>query len=536
MGDAHIGNLGTESDDNRMLKKLPVGIQTFSEIIDGNYLYIDKTPHIYRLLNTGKYFFLSRPRRFGKSLTLSTIHAIYAGQQELFTGLWIAERWDWSKVHPIIHISFSGIGYQTVGLEAGIEAELRLIGERLGIELEQAGIDRRFAELLRKLADRGKVVLLIDEYDKPIIDYLDNLEEAKRNQQVLKTFYSVIKNSDPYIEFLLITGVSKFSKVSIFSELNNLADITLNRYFADLTGYTQTELEAAFAPYMAGAADGLELNREELLTQLRHHYNGYSWDGRTHLYNPFSVLSFFAQTEFRNFWFETGTPTFLLKLLKREWLYQLDNLTVSERTFSSYDIEHLQPIPILFQTGYLTIKSRDSFGIYLLDFPNAEVKEALLEYIISDLRYEQTALSTPMVIQLYQAFMNNEVERVIDLIKSIFKNIPSQIFLSKAEAYYHSLIYLVFFYLGQYTESEVNTNNGRLDCIVQSPTHLYILEFKLDKSADEALQQIKERGYADKYTVDPRPKVLLGINFSSAGKTVDDWRMEIVSERNNLTG
>lgn len=510
------------------LQKLPVGIQTFSKLIDENYLYVDKTALIYRLLRSGGYFFLSRPRRSGKSLTLSTIASIYRGERALFASLWIEDQWDWNKVHPVIHLSFSGIGYQTQGLEGAIEAELRLVGSQFGISFEQIGIDRIFAELLRKLSVQGKVVLLIDEYDKPIIDYLDKPAQAIRNRHTLKTFYSVIKDADPYLEFLLITGVSKFSKVSIFSDLNNLYDITLDRTFASLTGYTQAELESSFAAYMPAAEQQLGLNRTELLAQLRHWYNGYSWDGVTYVYNPFSILCFFRKLEFSNFWFETGTPTFLLKLMREQWLYKLNDLTVTERTLTSYDIEELQAIPILFQTGYLTIKAKDRFGQYTLDYPNAEVKESMLEYMISDLRHEQELLATPMVIQLYQAFRANDLEQVIKLIKGIFKNIPSQIFLSKAEAYYHSLIYLVFFYLGQYTESEVNTNNGRLDCVGQSPTHIYILEFKLDESAAAALAQIKARGYADKYAADGRPKVLLGINFSSQDKTVDDWVREVV--------
>ncbi|MEZ4707390.1 MAG: ATP-binding protein [Caldilineaceae bacterium] len=508
-----------------MLQKLPIGIQTFEKLRREEYLYVDKTEHIYNLLTSGDYFFLSRPRRSGKSLTLSTIKAIYLGQRALFAGLWIEDRWDWGKVHPVIHISFSGIGYQTQGLEGAIEAELRLVGSQFGIDFEQIGIDRMFAELLRKLANKGKVVLLIDEYDKPIIDYLDDVEQAKANRTILKIFYSVIKDSDPYIEFLLITGVSKFSKVSIFSDLNNLTDITLNRRFSTLTGYTQTELEEAFAPYMADAEAILEIDHNELLAQLRYWYDGYSWDGLTHVYNPFSVLSFFQEAAFRNFWFETGTPTFLLTLMQKEWLYKLDNLTVSERTLSSYDIEKLHALPILFQTGYLTIKEKGKFGLYTLDYPNAEVKESLLDYMISDLRHDHGALATPMVVQLYDAFNADNMEQVITLIKSIFKNIPSHIFLAKAEAYYHSLIYLVFFYLGQYIDAEVNTSDGRLDCVVQTPTHIYILEFKLDQSASAALQQIKDKGYAAKYAADPRPKVLLGINFNSAQKTVDEWEM-----------
>ena len=507
------------------MQKLPIGIQTFEKLRQENYLYVDKTRHIHRLITSGDYFFLARPRRFGKSLTLSTIKSIYLGQRELFDGLWIADQWDWQRTRPVMHVSFSRIDYQGSGLEEAIKQMLAGQAALHGVNLESTTIKNMLVELLQKL---GKVVILIDEYDKPIIDYLDDVEQAKANQTMLKTFYSVIKDSDPYIELLLITGVSKFSKVSIFSELNNLTDITIDRRFAALTGYTQTELESSFAPYLAETEELLDLDRAQLLAEVRRWYNGYSWDGRVYLYNPFSILNFFQKADFRNFWFETGTPTFLLKLMRQQWLYKLNDLTVSEQTFASYDIEHLEAIAILFQTGYLTIKDKGKYGLYTLDYPNAEVKESLLSYIIADLRNEQTAFTKPMVIQLSEAFGNNDVERIIHIIKGIFKNIPSQIFLSKAEAYCHSLIYLVFFFLGQYVESEVNTSNGRLDCVVQTQSYIYILEFKLDASAETALAQIHERGYADKYAADARPKVLLGINFSRVEKTVDEWKIETV--------
>jgi hypothetical protein len=316
--------------------------------------------------------------------------------------------------------------------------------------------------------------------------------------------------------------------VSIFSDLNHLFDLTFVREAAALTGYTQTELEHYFTPYMQEAEDNLALDRPALLEKMREWYNGYSWDGRTRVYNPFSILNFFRAGDFRNFWFETGTPTFLLKLLREQNLYKLDNLTVHERTFSSYDIEYLQAIPILFQTGYLTIKAKQEFGLYVLDYPNSEVRESLLDYIISDLRHLHTPMSSPMVVDLHRAFAINDMERVIMLVKSIFKTIPSHIFIAKAEHYYHSLIYLVFFYLGQYTDSEVNTNDGRLDCVVQTPTHIYVIEFKLDKSADAALKQIKDKAYAEKYRADPREKVLVGINFSSELKTVEGWKTEVL--------
>ncbi len=512
-----------------MLQQLPIGIQTFEEIIGKNCLYIDKTEAIHNLIVSGKYYFLSRPRRFGKSLTLSTLNAIFSGKRNLFKGLWIENQRDWNNQHPVIHLSFSSIGYKTLGLEAAISAELQTISNSLGIVLEESSIERQFRELIKKAAQQRKVVLLIDEYDKPLIDYLDDIPQAKANQQILKMFYSVIKDSDPYLEFMLITGVSKFSKVSVFSDLNNLYDLTLDHKAATLFGYTQAELEHYFAPYFPAAEQRLKLSREDLLAKLRHWYNGYSWDTENFVYNPYSILSFFSANAFRNFWFESGTPTFLIKLMRRDWLYQFDNLELSERAFSSYDIEYLETLPILFQTGYLTIKGIDEHNLYRLNYPNAEVKEALLEYMISNLRHEQTALGTPLVVHLHKAFQANDLEQVIEIIKSIFKKIPSQIFIKEAEAYYHSLIYLVFFYLGQYTEAEVSDNTGRIDCVVKTPTHIYIIEFKLNKSAKAALKQIKDKDYAGAYRTDSRPKVLLGINFSSKAKTVDDWVMEVAN-------
>lgn len=510
-----------------MLQRLPVGIQTFSELRNGNYLYVDKTEAIQRLLNMGKYFFLSRPRRFGKSLLLSTIKEIYQGNRALFDGLWIADQRDWAKTNPVIHLSFASMGYRTMGLEAAIAAELQALAQQWGLTLIPGEIDRQFRELLRQLATRdGKVVLLIDEYDKPLIDYLDDIPLAKTNQQVMKTFYSVIKDSDPHLEFLLITGVSKFSRVSIFSDLNNLFDLTLDRSTVTLLGYTQAELEHYFTPYMPETEQYLDLDRSELLTKIREWYNGYTWDLRSSVYNPYSILSFFQAQDFRNFWFESGTPTFLPKLMRRDKVYRLDKFKVDELMLGNYDLEKLQLIPVMFQTGYLTLQSKDKHGMYWLDYPNREVRRSMLIFLMSEWAHVEPAYTTPMVVQLSDAFDDNDVPAVIEAIKTMFKKIPYQIFLQDREAYYHSLIYLSFFYLGQYAEAEVNENNGRVDCVVRTPTHIYILEFKLDKTAQVAMAQIKSRDYAGAYRNDPRPKVLIGINFSSELKSVDDWVME----------
>jgi hypothetical protein len=513
-----------------MLKQLPVGIQTFQELISRHCLYVDKTKAIHQVLGLGKYFFLSRPRRFGKSLLLSTIKEIYSGHRALFAGLWIEDQWDWGKVHPVVHISFASIGYRNIGLEEALRNEVQSIATGYGIALRNTvSIALMFGELLEELSKQhGKVVVLIDEYDKPLIDYLDDISQAKANQQTMKTFYSVIKDSDPYLEFLLITGVSKFSRVSIFSDLNNLFDLTMDRSAATLLGYTQAELEHYFTPYLPATESYLGLKRDELLEKIRHWYNGYSWDLRSRVYNPYSILSFFQAQDFRNFWFESGTPTFLPKLMRREGVYRVDDMEVDELALGNYDLERLQLTPVLFQTGYLTLKSRDEYGLFQLGYPNREVQASMLMYLMAEWAHEEPAHTTPMVVKLHKAFQRNDLPAVIELIKGVFKKIPSHIFLQEREAYYHSLIYLTFFYLGQYAEAEVNDSTGRIDCVVKTPTHLYILEFKLDKTAQVAMEQIKARDYAGAYRADPRTKVLVGINFSSETKTVDDWVQETV--------
>ena len=511
------------------LPKLPVGIQSFEKLREDDFLYVDKTQAIFNLLQSAGYFFLSRPRRFGKSLTLSTIKAIYEGKQELFKDLWIEDQWDWSQTRPVIHFSFSKMDYQDSGLTEAIKQTLHFQAELHQITLESTTIKNLFSELLNKLAQQqGKVVLLIDEYDKPLIDYLDDIPTAKANQKTLKTFYSVLKDSDPELEFVLLTGISKFSKVSVFSDLNNLFDLTFAPQAATLTGYTQAELEHYFAPYLPAAMKALELSKPDLLDKLQEWYNGYSWDTRHHVYNPFAILNFFSFNDFRNFWFESGTPTFLPQLMKAQQVFEIDDIELDELAFSSYSIEKLQVIPILFQTGYLTLKSREEYGFYRLGYPNREVRASMMAYLIGEMRHAEPALSTPTVVYLHKAFLANDVEQVIELIKTIFKNIPSQIFIKEAESYYHSLIYLVFYYLGQYSESEVNTNNGRLDCVVKTPERIYVIEFKLNKTAAAALQQIKDKSYAEKYRADPREKVMLGINFSSESKSVEGWEMEVL--------
>ena len=509
-----------------MKQKLPIGIQSFREIRTNQLLYVDKTEAIFRLTESGKYFFLSRPRRFGKSLTLSTLKELFTGQKELFDGLWIQDRWDWTQTHPVIHIPFSSIGYKTMGLETALNKILDKEASRFGLKLTSNDYDQKFKELIEKLSQKDKVVVLIDEYDKPIIDYLDDLLQAKAHQQILKSFYSILKDSDDYIRFLMITGVSKFSKVSIFSELNNLEDITVDWRFSALVGLTQEEVEHNFEHHLQASQERLKINRTELLKEIKDWYNGYSWDGEVFVYNPFSLLNFFHKSAFLNFWFSTGTPTFLVRLLKKRQDINFEKIEVDQSIFESYDIDNLDTLPLLFQTGYTTIKSIGEFGIYLLDYPNKEVKESLLRHLISNYRNDSVAKTTPIVIKLRKAFLENDYNRIITIINSLFKSIPSHIFIKEKEAYYHSVVFLVFQYLGQFIEAEVNTSDGRIDAVVQTDTHVYILEFKLDESADEAIQQIQKKGYGEKYQSLEKQIVGFGINFSSTTKSVDGWKTE----------
>ncbi len=508
--------------------RLPIGIQSFEKLRTNHYLYIDKTQHIYRLIEEGEYYFLSRPRRFGKSLMLSTIAALFKGQKELFKDLWIEDQWDWTETYPVIHLSLNSIDYRDLDLNQALQAELRMIAKRYSIELEEDTTTRQFKELIYKLStSKGKVILLIDEYDKPIIDYLsqDKKHIAFEHQAILKGFYSVIKDSDPYIRFLLITGISKFSKVSFLSNLNNLADITLHRKFAALTGYTQAELDHYFQPYRPKALAYTEMDEETLSKNIKEWYNGYSWDGETFVYNPWSILRFFSEGAFRNYWFATGTPTFLVELMKERFEYNVEEGLYITDAFDNYDINYLETTPLLFQTGYLTIKSIDkTTGLYFLAYPNKEVKKSLLQYLLGAFRYSGISESGTVMLQLREAFLEENYSQIISIINSLFNRIPYQIFIAKKEAYYHSILFLIFQFLDFFNQAEVNTSNGRIDAVVETPTTIFILEFKLDQSADEAIQQIRDKGYANAHRHKGKKLIGLGINFDSQSKQVENWK------------
>ncbi len=511
------------------MKNLPIGLQSLQSLHDGNCVYVDKTQWVHKLTTAGsKYFFLSRPRRFGKSLLISTFKELFLGNQELFEGLWIEPHWDWSKTNPVIHFSFDNMSYDALGLEEAIKSELGDMAKDHEIILTKTDFKGQFKELIQNLFKKnGQVVLLIDEYDKPINDYLEekHIEQAKINQAVMKQFYGVLKSAEPFLRFVFITGVSKFNKVSIFSELNNLSDITLNTNYSSLVGYTHEELLSYFKEHLQLVQNDFNVTHEELINNIKTWYNGYSWDGVTRLYNPFGTLNFLEQRRFRNFWFETGSPSFLIKQMKKQTTFNIENVRINNTELDKYDIENLDLIPLLFQTGYLTVRDIDIWtGDMVLDYPNKEVRESMYLFLINDLAKNPHRTNTGMTIRdLNKAFLSNDLVQVKTILNSLVSSLPYEAYKNQSEGFYHGLLHLIFNYLGMYIESEVHLSNGRADVVVHTLTHIYILEFKFNLTAKEGLDQIEKQGYADKFRASERQIVGIGINFNEEQRKIDDW-------------
>jgi Predicted AAA-ATPase/PD-(D/E)XK nuclease superfamily len=512
-----------------MSQKLPLGLQDFRGIIRGAYKYIDKTRFLYELCNNGKYYFMARPRRFGKSLTISALHALYTGEKELFQGLWIAEYWDWKKKPPIIHMSFTTIDFQTLGLKVALEQEITQVSKTHQISLETMGVLARFKELLTQMSPKGPVVVLIDEYDAPITFYLGkDDEQAFQNRNLLHGFYAVLKDMDAALEFVFITGVSKFSKVGIFSGMNNLNDLSMHPQYAIMLGYTQQELEANFGEEIDQTALALKLDRNELLEKLRYWYNGYRFEENAEtVYNPVSINKFFNTRKFDNFWFETGTPTFLMRLLKQKGLYNFRLNPQSKQSFDSFELEDLNVYGLLYQAGYLSIKSKDEYGLFELDYPNFEVQNAMTANLLEVFSGLEKGESLPLVSKIEKFLVEGSMEKVIVTLQGLFKSIPYFQHEKYPEKFFHAAIHLLFTYMGINIRSEVCTNDGRIDAVVETADQVFIFEFKLDQSADLALTQIRKKQYYQAFWHKNKPITGVGINFSSEEKNIQDWKMEV---------
>ena len=513
------------------MKDLPIGVQTFEKMRENDYVYVDKTEYVYSVARKAGNYFLSRPRRFGKSLMVNTLKELFLGNAHLFQGLWIHDKWDWSKTFPVIHLSFDAMDYRDLGLDKEISYAMKKCAAKHQITLTTRSYKKQFEELLKKLYEKkGKVVLLIDEYDKPIIDYLEKgeLPEALKNQKIMKNFYSVLKSSEQYLRFFFVTGISKFSRVSMFSDLNHITDLTLHPSFTTALGYTHQELELYFEEHLQAAQDKMKVSREVLLDKMRIQYNGYSWDGITKLYNPFGILNFFDQKWLLNFWFVSGMPSFLLKIMKEKLVFDVENSKINMVDLEKYDIENLELVPLLFQTGYLTVKSIDEeTREMVLDYPNKEVRESLYAYMIDGLAKNEHRSGAGITNKdLLIAFQAADLNRVKELLNALLAGLPSEVYDEKSEGLYHGLIHFIFQLLGMYIKSEVHSSKGRADSVVETATHVFIFEFKFNRSAEEAMTQIKDRKYADKYRADNKTIIGIGVNFNSKEKEIKGWETE----------
>jgi len=450
-----------------MTKPLPIGIQSFEKLITGGFLYVDKTRDIYRMITEGVAYFLSRPRRFGKSLLISTLEAIFQGKRELFNGLWIdGSDYVWNA-HPVIRIDFSQFRVTSPDeLRQNLMERIQELAKANGLICDTGDYQKRFRDLIIQLSSQGQVVVLVDEYDKPIMDNIGNVETATRIRDVLKGFYEVLKGLDEYLRFVFLTGVSKFSKVGVFSGLNHLKDITLDMRFGALLGMTQEEVESCFPEYLNIFSQNAGMSVPELIAKIRHWYDGFCFSkAGVHIYNPFSLLMLLDMQDFRNYWFETGTPTFLIRLIRSQKydVRELEDLQVNELAFSSYEIDHLDVLPILVQTGYLTIKGYDSTRrLYTLDYPNFEVRESFVKYLIDEFSPVRKEVADAHVWQMIDAMRAGDMNRFFEVLQIFFAGIPYDIQI-RQERYYQTVFYLIFKLMGLQAGVEVRTSRGRMD-------------------------------------------------------------------------
>ncbi|MDR2705098.1 MAG: AAA family ATPase [Planctomycetaceae bacterium] len=476
-----------------MMKQLPIGRQSFEDLRKNDCLYVDKTEVINRIISDGKIYFLSRPRRFGKSLLISTLEAIFKGQKELFEGLYIYDKWDWSQQYPVIKIDWAGMDHSTPErMETSLIFHLKKIAQNYGIALSTEFAPNCFGELIESLHNvtGKKVVVLIDEYDKPITSHLFD-SHLNPIRTAVHDFYQIIKSSDKYLQFVFLTGVSKFSGLSVFSALNNLDDITLQKEYAAVCGYTQEELENNFSEHIDSAAEYLKMTKEYLLEQIRYWYNGYTWDGKTAIYNPFSTLNFFKVHRFADYWFRTGTPTFLIDIIQRRNSMEdvLEPTIGDESIFNEYDPENISEIPLLFQTGYLTIKQMelmpDGCAEYTLGIPNMEVNKALLKCLLKAYgKYPDDLYIDKLRRTMQQQITNFDESGFARSLEAMIATVPYDHHIP-CEDYYHSLMLIWMRLLGFNIRAEEHNNLGRSDVVWEQPNVTVIAEIKYDAQKND---------------------------------------------------
>ena len=505
-------------------------MQSFEAVRKADYLYVDKTKHLERLVTTNKYYFLSRPRRFGKSLFLSTLKAYFLGKKELFKGLYIetVEK-DWTE-YPVLYLDLnSGIYDSEERLLNNLNYHLSEWEEQYNIQTKFVNPEDRLSNIIKTAVKQtGKqVVILVDEYDKPLLQTIDNEELHDKFKGILKGVYSVLKGCDKYIRFGMLTGVTKFSKISLFSDLNNLMDISLDENYTDICGITEEEIKTNFKEHLQAFAEKENTTKEDILSQLKAMYDGYHFSKNTDvdIYNPFSLINSLTRREFENYWFQTGTPTFLIKLLQ-ENDYDLKDLSegnITARDLTSKESMLSAPVALFYQSGYLTIKDYNKkSGAYKLGYPNKEVEESFLDFILPKYMHTNENASFSYVEKMYENLENGEIEDFLKTMKTFFASVPYDL-IKDTENHYQTVIFIICKLIGFIVEAEYKIVNGRIDMIVRTDNFLYLFEFKFDKSAKEALQQIDSKDYPLAFQQDERKLYKIGVNFSSQTKNIDEY-------------
>ncbi len=514
------------------LQNLPIGIQNFESLRADGYLYVDKTEIVHRLATTGRYYFLSRPRRFGKSLLLSTLHAYFEGKRELFEGLAVSQLETKWEQHPVLHLDLNTEKYESPeALDNILNYTLARWEKLYGSEQTEVSLSLRFAGVIRRAFEQTghRVVILVDEYDKPMLQAIGNeaLQDAYRS--TLQSFYSALKTCDGYIRFAMLTGVTKFGKLSVFSSLNSLKDISMRKDFHAVCGITEQELRDNFAPYVSRMSDELDLTPEEVLSEMARMYDGYHFvPNCPGLYNPFSVLNALDAQAFGSYWFATGTPTYLVKLLRLHD-YNLQSLSdeyVTEDILNSIDVASTNPVPVIYQSGYLTIKDYDpEFRTYRLGFPNEEVEDGFFRFLLPFYTSVDRVEAPFHIRKFVEEIRAGQPEAFLNRLKSFFADTPYEL-VKKLENHYQNVLYILCKLLGLYVKAEYHTSAGRIDMVLQTKDYTYVLEFKLDGTAEEALRQIQDKSYALPFEAGATRVFRIGLNFSSETRNIEKWVMD----------
>jgi hypothetical protein len=514
------------------LKKLPIGIQSFEKLREEDCLYVDKTAYVYQLVTTNQYYFLSRPRRFGKSMLLSTLQAYFLGKKELFEGLMIAAlEKEWIQ-YPVLYLDLNTNEYNTAqDLRDKLSMYLSEWEAQYGKNEYEKSLGDRFEGVIRRACEKTgrRVVILVDEYDKPVLQAIDNDTLQDEFRSILKGFYGALKSMDAYIRFAFLTGVTKFGKVSVFSDLNNLRDISLDKSYAGICGVTDEEIDTLLSPYVSRLAFEQEISVTEAREELRRRYDGYHFCKKSvGVYNPFSLLNTFQNEEFRNYWFETGTPSYLVYLLKKHH-YSLEKAAtvyVKENVLNSVDAQSTDPIPVIYQSGYLTIVDYDAtYNLYQLGIPNKEVEEGFYDFLLPYYTPIPESQSGFYIVNFAKDVKAGRIDDFMHRLSSLFADTPYDL-IKDLENHYQNVLFIVSKLMGFYVHAEYHTSQGRIDLVLQTIDYTYVMEFKLNGSAEEALQQIHDKNYALPYECEGRKLFKVGVNFSAVTRNIERWIVE----------